>query len=179
MANWCLYCRGDPIWETDDSTIYFNQFDPTDTNRGNHTVSLYTQHYPYGPDTQEEFDPNLSRHQDFLLVGPYIFAEKTESNGDAHLLVSYNRQPFNTAQIPTPYHHRNYIVSHINGIQALVIVEHEGGFFNLYLSDVTGVYFSLSLSNIVATFFGIDLERVRKSLLYILFFFWLHTTLLV
>ena len=153
--------RGEPGWESeDDSVIYFNQFDPDDTDRGNHTVGLFTQHYPYGPDTQREFDPNLGRHEEFLLLGPYIFVQKKEDNEDAHLLVSYNRQPFKAAQIPTPYSHRDYIVSHIEERQAQVIVEHEGNFYNLYLSDETGVYFSLSLRDIVVTQNAIDLERV-------------------
>ena len=154
--------RDEPGWDEDGSVIYFNQFDPDDTDRGNHTVSLYTQRYPFGEATQQEFDPNLGRHEGFLLLGPYIFVQKTESNQDAHLLVSYNRQPFQAAKIPTPYDHRNYIVSHIEERQALVIVEHEGEFYNLYLSDETGVYFSLSLRDLVVMS-AIDLERVSLS----------------
>ena len=73
--------------------IYFNQFDPNDQDP-EYTVGLYTQHYPYGPSTQEEFDPNLGHHRDFLLVGPYIFVQKTDDDGDSRLLVSYNRQSF-------------------------------------------------------------------------------------
>ena len=152
-------CRDEPGWDTDGSVIYFNRFDPEDRERGNFTVSLYTQRYPFGPNTQQEFDPNLGRHEDFLLVGPYIFAQKTDENDDSHLLVSYNRQPFKPAQIPTPYDHRSYTVSHIEERQALVIVEHEGGFYNLYLSEETGIYFSLSLRDLVVDY-GIDLERV-------------------
>ena len=140
--------------------IYFNQFDPNDDNRGNNTVGLYTQRYPFGSETQEEFDPNLGRHNAFLLVGAYIFVHQTDDVGDVYLLVSYNRQPFNVAQIPMPYNHRNYIVGHIEGRQALVIVEHEGDFYNLYLSDETGVYFSLSLRDLVITH-AIDLEKVN------------------
>lgn len=155
----CIICRGDPRWETDDSVIYFNQFDPNDLDRENYTVSLYTQHYPYGPETQEEFDPNLGRHEAFLLVGPYIFAQKADDNGDAYLLVSYNRQSFNVAQIPTPYNQQKYIVSHIEARQALVIVQHDGEFHNLYLSDETGIFFSLSLQDIVITQRAIDLQK--------------------
>lgn len=146
-------------WDSDESHIYFNQFDPKDTDRANHTVSLYTQKYPYGPDTQVEFDPNLGRHEAFLIVGPYIFVQKTDTNNDAHLLVSYKRQPFKDAFIPTPYDHRNYYVTHLEERQALVIVEHEGGFFNLYLSEETGVYYSLSLRDLVVDY-AIDLELV-------------------
>lgn len=56
---------------------------------------------------------------------------------------------------------QNYIVSHIDRLQAMVIVEHTTGQFNLYLSDATGVYFSLSLPDIVVEQdSGIDLELV-------------------
>ncbi|CAI8030523.1 Sortilin-related receptor [Geodia barretti] len=153
------YQWDEPGWDSDGSVIYFNQFDPEDRDRGNYTVSLFTQRYPFGAETQQEFDPNLGRHEDFFLLGPYIFAQKTEDNDDTHLLVSYNRQPFQAAQIPTPYDHRSYIVSHIEERQALVIVQHEGGFYNLYLSEETGVYFSLSLRDLVVDY-AIDLERI-------------------
>ena len=49
-------------------------------------------------------------------------------------------------------------MSHINELQALVIVEHASGQYNLYLSDITGVYFALSLEDLVVTQRGIDLE---------------------
>ena len=56
-------------------------------------------------------------------------------------------------------------MSHIDDMQALVIVEHAGGFYNLYLSDESGLYFSLSLTDIVIeTLYSrwqIDLELVR------------------
>ena len=57
-------------------------------------------------------------------------------------------------------------MSHIDDMQALVIVEHATGFYNLYLSDESGLYFSLSLTDIVIeTLYGtrwqIDLELVR------------------
>ena len=57
-------------------------------------------------------------------------------------------------------------MSHIDDMQALVIVEHAAGFYNLYLSDESGLYFSLSLTDIVIeTLYGtrwqIDLELVR------------------
>ena len=58
-------------------------------------------------------------------------------------------------------------MTHIDEMQALVIVEHEGGFYNLYLSDESGVYFSLSLRDIVVEDFytlRIDLELVRDEL---------------
>ena len=56
-------------------------------------------------------------------------------------------------------------MSHIDDMQALVIVEHAGGFYNLYLSDESGLYFSLCLTDIVIeTLYSrwqIDLELVR------------------
>ena len=62
-------------------------------------------------------------------------------------------------------HTSRYLVSHIDDMQALVIVEHAGGFYNLYLSDESGLYFSLSLNDIVIeALYGrwqIDLELVR------------------
>ena len=64
----------------------------------------------------------------------------------------------------------SYLVSHINDMQALVIVEHnvkdKGRFYNLYLSEETGVYFSLSLRDIVIENdrnVHIDLELVRSK----------------
>ena len=55
-------------------------------------------------------------------------------------------------------------MTHINEMQALVIVEHVGGFYNLYLSDESGVYYSLSLRDIVvfisSTQIRVDLELV-------------------
>ena len=53
-------------------------------------------------------------------------------------------------------------MSHIDELQALVIVEHLSGRFNLYLSDITGVYFSQSLPDIVLERnSGVDLELVK------------------
>ena len=50
---------------------------------------------------------------------------------------------------PFPCVPQNYIVSHINNLQALVIVQHVQGQFNLYLSDSSGVLYSMSLSDLV------------------------------
>jgi hypothetical protein len=106
-----------------------------------------------------------------------------------NLYVSYGRQPFRRAMIPTtdphqvcPSHNsssthilsplstQNYIVSHIDELQASVIVEHLSGQFNLYISDLSGVYFSLSLPNIVVERgSGVDLELVCPSLAYVQF----------
>ena len=66
----------------------------------------------------------------------------------------------------------SYLVTHINNVQALVIVEHTGGFYNLYLSDEAGVYYSLSLRDLVVERnpFNIDLELVRLPYIMILIF---------
>ena len=150
---------------------------------GNFTVSLNTQRIPFNSGSLQEFDANLGRHDAFLLIGAYIFAQKTDSEGVISLYVSYNRQPFQKAMIPstdphqvrTQYDYRrkdrfistfllqNYIVSHIDQQQAIVIVEHLSTQFNLYISDVTGVYFTLSLPDIVTESSGIDLELVNHS----------------
>lgn len=53
-----------------------------------------------------EFDPTLGRHDDFVLLGPYIFAQKTDSQNMIHLYVSYNRQPFQRAMIPSTDPHQ-------------------------------------------------------------------------
>lgn len=68
-------------------------------------MSLRTQRIPYTGSTLTEFDPNLGRHDGFLLLGPYIFAQKTDSNVIS-LYVSYNRQPFQRAMIPATDPHR-------------------------------------------------------------------------
>lgn len=59
---------------------------------------------------------------------------------------------------------QSYYVTHINELQALVIVEHASGKYNLYLSDITGEYFSLSLEDLVVVDRRtIDLEVVSAS----------------
>ena len=63
-------------------------------------MGLYSQRAPYSDVTRREFDPSLGRHDDFLLLGPYIFAQRNDS-GIIHLYISYLRQPFNRAKIPT------------------------------------------------------------------------------
>ena len=58
-----------------------------------------------------------------------------------------------------------YLVTHIDELQALVIVRHAGSFYNLYLSDESGVYYSLSLRDIVLTqgqYIHVDLELVTN-----------------
>ena len=66
-----------------------------------------------------------------------------------------------------PLSAQSYYVTHINELQALVIVEHASGKYNLYLSDITGEYFSLSLEDLVVV--GnrrtIDLEVVSTSIM--------------
>ena len=55
-------------------------------------------------------------------------------------------------------------MSHIDDMQALVIVDHAEGFYNLYLSEESGLHYSLALPDIVVeTLYGrwqIDLELV-------------------
>ena len=75
--------------------------------------------------------------------------------------MSYNREPFNEALIPSTVPHLNYFVAHINSLQALVIVEHTVGQFNLYLSDITGVYFSLSVPDIVFEDTTVELQLIQ------------------
>ena len=67
---------------------------------GDYTVGLYSQRAPYTDATRTEVDPNLGRHDDFFLIGPYIFAQRNDS-GRIHLYISYLRQPFNLARIPS------------------------------------------------------------------------------
>eukprot|EP00731_Ephydatia_muelleri_P020374 Em0013g101a len=141
--------------------VYYNVYDPTDRSRGNYTVHLYTKQPPF-TNAAQEFDPNLGRHDDFLLLGQYIFAQQTQGDSGIMLKVSYNRKPFQIARIPSTFGHVNYIVSHINNLQALVIVQHVQGQYNLYLSDSSGVYYSMSLPDLVqeggTTF---DLEMIE------------------
>ena len=67
----------------------------------------------------------------------------------------------------THVHTQNYIVAHINELQALVVVDHASGQNNLYLSDLTGVYFSLSLPDIVTGDSGLDLEKVSIKCMHV------------
>ena len=91
----------------DASVVYFNTYDPSVANRGDFTVSLRTQQVPFNAHTSKEFDPALGRHDDFELVGPYIFAQKTDPESYMiSLYVSYNRQPFQRAMIPSTDPHQ-------------------------------------------------------------------------
>ena len=159
-----IYCtcspfRADPTWDRDIYRMYYTLRDPTNVNL---TVNLfYTSASAIVG--KKEFDSKLGNHDAFLLLGPYIFAQRTD-NGVTSLYISYNRQPFKKAMIPAPYAHNRYIVTHIDEMQALVIIEHNGGFYNLYLSDQEGVYFSLSLRDIVVEGVStVDLELVREG----------------
>jgi hypothetical protein len=146
----------DGDWDDDDRRIYFNTT----------TSHLCISDYPYSGEVKE-FDSNLGVHNTFdtfEIVGRYIFAQRTDS-GMVALYVSDRRGPLQKAHIPIPGGHERYLVSHIDDMQALVIVEHAGGFYNLYLSDESGLYFSLSLTDIVIeTLYGrwqIDLELIN------------------
>lgn len=70
------------------------------------TVSLRTQRSPYNSQTFREFDPNLGLHDEFLLLGPYIFVQKTDSQSVISLYVSYKRQAFGKAMIPATDPHQ-------------------------------------------------------------------------
>ena len=61
-------------------------------------MGLYYQISPYG--NAVEVDPNLGRHDDFVMVGPYIFAQKTV-NSVVGLYISYKKNPFQKALIPS------------------------------------------------------------------------------
>ena len=74
-------------------------------------MGLYSQRSPYTDATQMEVDPNLGRHDDFFLVGPYIFAQRNDS-GRVHLYISYLRQPFNLARIPSTDPHQVCVRMH-------------------------------------------------------------------
>ena len=111
------YFRGDPSVDLDPSVVFFNIYDPsiTDPTRKspcgclsgftppppeqNYTVSLLTQRAPFSSATKHEFDPTLGKHDDFLLLGRYIFAQKTDLQGVISLLISYDRNPFKKAMI--------------------------------------------------------------------------------
>ena len=86
--------------------IVYHMLTHTHTHTGpnqDFTVHLSYTVYPY---TQSlEFDPNLGRHDDFLLLGPYIFAQRTES-GVVQLYVSFNRTAFNRSRIPSNEAHK-------------------------------------------------------------------------
>ena len=146
--------RADQTWDDNPMSIYYTAQN-TDL-----TVKLFISNPPYI--MQSEFDANLGNHDKFLLKGPYIFATRID-DGVHNLYVSYDRQPFQKAMIPTPYAQQGYIVPTSNGLQALIIIQHEGGFYNLYISDQTGVYYSLSLRDIVVDGNTIDLETVREE----------------
>lgn len=154
LSYFLSFLRADPEYDDNASTIYYTVRDPLDND---FSVNLYTSSTPFT--THKEFDPKLGEHDGFLVRGPYIFAQRTDAE-KVNLYVSYMRQPFRLAKIPTPYEHRNYLVSDIDELQAMVVIEHVGGFYNLYLSDTTGIDFSLSLRDIVVEN-AVDLEVVR------------------
>ena len=79
---------------------------PYSPSGANFTVSLQTQRLPFNGDTVQTFDPNLGRHDAFLLLGRYIFAQKTDSQNVISLHVSYDRKPFKKAMIPATDPHQ-------------------------------------------------------------------------
>ena len=66
-------------------------------------MGLYYQISPYG--NAIEVDPKLGRHDDFVMVGPYIFAQKTV-NSVVGLYISYKSSPFQKALIPSKDPHQ-------------------------------------------------------------------------
>ncbi len=66
-------------------------------------MGLYVQIPPYNNPT--DVDPNLGRHDAFLMVGPYIFVQKTDNNV-VNLYTSYNKAPFQKAIIPVEDPHQ-------------------------------------------------------------------------
>ncbi|CAI8046683.1 VPS10 domain-containing receptor SorCS1, partial [Geodia barretti] len=161
QENVHFYQWGDAAWDDDDRRVYFTTMDPNpNSDIEDETVNLFVSDYPYTGGSSE-FDKNLGDHDGFLLVGRYIFAQRTD-DGVIGLHASDRRKPFKRAMIPVPDEHRNYLVIRINDVQALVIVEHAGGFYNLYLSDESGVYYSLSLRDLVIdSDYNIDLELIE------------------
>ena len=148
--------RGDPRWDANPLRIYYTTADPDDAALSG---NLFYSEPPYT--SHQQFDPSFGAHDAFLVFGPYIFAQRTDA-GKMNLYVSHLRKAFRLAKIPTPYNHQRYLVSHIDELQAMVIIQHEGGFYNLYLSDSTGMDYSLSLRDIVVVRGIVDLELVRS-----------------
>ena len=104
------FYRADGDWDGDDRRIYFTTTDRGNTNSDT-SFNLFTSDYPYGGGPSE-FDRNLGNHDGFLLVGRYIFAQRTDSNGVVALYVSDRRQPFKKAMIPLPDDHERYIMEY-------------------------------------------------------------------
>ena len=98
-----IHCRSDAKWDDDDRKIYYTTEDSQDPD----LFDLYTADFPYT--TVEEFDTTLGNHDGFLLVGRYIFAQRTDEGGEIALYVSDQRKPFKKARIPTPEAHQRYI----------------------------------------------------------------------
>lgn len=136
-CNSAIGIRRGNEYDDNNTVVYYNSYDPNDRKReqlflcslsktsnscyhyyiagGDNTVGLYSQRYPFTEATRKEVDPNLGRHDDFLLVGPYIFAQRSESD-HIHLYISYLRQPFNLAKIPStdPHQVREYYCENIS-----------------------------------------------------------------
>ena len=89
------------MWDND-RTIFLTKLDSTNADI---SLNLYTSVYPY--DRVTVFDRNLGNHDGFLVVGRYIFAQRTD-DGVIGLYVSDKRGPFKKAQIPTPEAHKRY-----------------------------------------------------------------------
>ena len=84
------------------------------------TYNLYFSDYPYSG-SATEFDKNLGDHDGFLLVGRYIFAQRTD-NGVIGLHVSDQRKPFKKAMIPVPEHNKYVFPTHTCSCVACLIL---------------------------------------------------------
>ena len=110
-----LIYRSDGDWDDDDRKVYFTTEDKGNTNvdpNSDTSFNLYTSDYPYsgGP---TEFDRNLGNHDGFRVVGRYIFAQRTDSDGTVALYISDQRRPFHKAMIPVPDDHQKYAALYV------------------------------------------------------------------
>ena len=95
--------RADEKWDDNSEMLYYMTRDPA---KADLTVNLFTSAYPFTD--VAEFDSNLGGLDVFLLVGPYIYAQRTDDDVIG-LYVSYKRQPFQKTVIPTPYAQQRYM----------------------------------------------------------------------
>ena len=99
----CLFPhRADEKWDDNSEMLYYMTRDPA---KADLTLNLFTSAYPFTD--VAEFDSNLGGLDVFLLVGPYIYAQRTDDDVIG-LYVSYKRQPFQKTVIPTPYAQQRY-----------------------------------------------------------------------
>ena len=136
------FYRADGDWDGDDRRIYFTTTDRGNTN-SDISFNLFTSDYPYGGGPSE-FDRNLGNHDGFLLVGRYIFAQQTDSNGVVALYVSDRRQPFKKAMIPLPDDHERY-----NGVCSLGSHKMKASTLTTYTVPATALSILLTLAQYI------------------------------